>query len=110
MSTLLISMLIIVAAFYFMLLRPVLKQQQRQRREIANLQVGDRVLTQAGFLATIAEIRVPEEGPTLITLDFGGGVLVTAVPEAISQRFTPAAATTDQSVETASQRVTEGEA
>jgi len=72
-----------------MLLRPVLQQQRRQRRDIANLRVGDRVLTQGDFIATIRDIRIPEEGPTEIILDLGNGVLVTALATAISRRLEP---------------------
>ncbi|HKZ51361.1 MAG TPA: preprotein translocase subunit YajC [Dehalococcoidia bacterium] len=80
----------VVAAFYYILLRPVLQQQRRQRRELSQLQVGDTVLTQAGFIANVKEIRMPPEGPVEIVLDLGRGVEVRAVPTAISQRLQPA--------------------
>ena len=55
----------IAVLFYFAFLRPVQQDRARQRRELADLQIGDEVLTQAGFIAVIKEIRVPEErGPT----------------------------------------------
>lgn len=82
--------LLAVASFYWVFLRPVLKQQQRHRRDIADLRPGDRVLTVAGFLATVREIRVPESGATEIVLDLGNGVQVTAIPAAISQRLVAA--------------------
>lgn len=84
-----IPLVVIFGAFYFMLLRPVLQQQRRQRRDIAHLRVGDRVLTQGGFIATVHDIRIPEEGPTEIILDLGSGVLVTALASAISRRLEP---------------------
>ena len=63
----------IALLFYFAFLRPVQQQRAKQRRELANLQVGDEVLTQAGFIAVVKEIRVPEErGPTEVILDLGG--------------------------------------
>ncbi|MCH8920619.1 MAG: hypothetical protein IIA23_07940, partial [Chloroflexi bacterium] len=57
------------------------------RRELADLQVGDEVLTQAGFIAVVKEIRVPEErGPTEVILDLGG-LEVRAYASAIAQRL-----------------------
>ena len=86
---LLIPIIIVFGAFYLMLLRPVLQQQRRQRRDIVNLHIGDRVLTQGDFIATVREIRIPEEGPTEIILDLGNGVLVTALATAINRRLEP---------------------
>jgi preprotein translocase subunit YajC len=80
----------IAVLFYFAFLRPVHQHQKRQRQELANLRVGDEVLTQAGFIAVIKEIRVPEErGPTEIVLDLGG-LEVRAVASAVVQRLVPA--------------------
>ena len=73
-------------AFYFILIRPILQQQRRQRREMADLRVGDEVLTTGGILATIAEIETPEEGPVRLILELGPGVRVRAIPQAILQR------------------------
>ena len=75
--------------FYFAFLRPVHQHQRRQRDELASLRVGDEVLTQAGFIAVIKEVRVPEEpGPTELMLDLGG-IEVRAVASAIAQRLSP---------------------
>lgn len=80
---------LIAVLFYFAFLRPVLQDQKKHRRELQNLRVGDQVLTTAGFIATIKEVRVPEErGPTELILDLGG-VEVRAVASAIAQRMTP---------------------
>lgn len=79
----------IALLFYFAFLRPVQQNQKRQRQELASLRVGDEVLTTAGFIAVIKDIRVPEEhGPTEIILDLGG-LEVRAVASAILQRLTP---------------------
>ncbi|HLB26118.1 MAG TPA: preprotein translocase subunit YajC, partial [Dehalococcoidia bacterium] len=51
----------IAVLFYFAFLRPVQQERARQRQQLADLQVGDEVLTQAGFIAVVKEIRVPEE-------------------------------------------------
>ena len=52
---------IIALLFYFAFLRPVQQHQKKQRSELQSLRVGDEVLTQAGFIARIKEVRVPEE-------------------------------------------------
>lgn len=83
----LLTVLLIIVLFYFILLRPVMQQQRRQRHDISNLQVGDEVLTAAGFLATVKSIKVPEQGPVELTLDLGGGVEVRAVTSAVAQRI-----------------------
>lgn len=79
----------IAVLFYFAFLRPVQQHQKRQRHELQSLRVGDEVLTQAGFIARIKEVRVPEEhGPTELILDLGG-IEVRAVASAITQRLSP---------------------
>ena len=81
---------LVAALFYFAFLRPVQQERKKQRRQLATLRVGDEVLTQAGFIATIKEVRVPEErGPTILILDLGG-FEVRAVATAIVERLTPA--------------------
>ncbi len=78
---------VIAVLFYFAFLRPVQQERAKQRRELANLQVGDEVLTQAGFIAVVKEIRIPEERrPTEVILDLGG-LEVRAYASAIVQRL-----------------------
>lgn len=80
---------IIALLFYFAFLRPVQQHQKKQRNELQSLRVGDEVLTQAGFIARIKEVRVPEHrGPTELVLDLGG-FEVRAVASAIVQRILP---------------------
>lgn len=100
----------IAVLFYFAFLRPVQQHQKKQRQELQSLRVGDEVLTQAGFIARIKEVRVPEErGPTELVLDLGG-IEVRAVASAIVQRLSPAAteveAVTDQEPADAETNVT----
>ena len=81
---------VVAALFYFAFLRPVQQERKKQRHHLATLRVGDEVLTQAGFIATIKEVRVPEErGATILILDLGG-LEVRAVASAIVERLTPA--------------------
>lgn len=80
---------IIALLFYFAFLRPVQQHQKKQRNELQSLRVGDEVLTQAGFIARIKEVRVPEgRGQTELVLDLGG-FEVRAVASAIVQRIVP---------------------
>ncbi len=80
----------IAVLFYFAFLRPVQQHQKKQRNELQSLRVGDEVLTQAGFIARIKEVRIPEErGPTELVLDLGG-IEVRAVASAIVQRMSVA--------------------
>lgn len=76
-------------AFYWILLRPVTAQQRRQRSDIQSLEVGDEVLTQAGFIARVKDIRVPPEGPTEIVLELGPGLEMRAYAAAIVQKLGP---------------------
>ena len=86
----LVFLVVVVAmAFYWILLRPVMVQQRRQRSDIQSLEVGDEVLTQAGFIARVKDIRVPPEGPTEIVLELGPGLEVRAYATAIAQKLGP---------------------
>ncbi len=77
---------VIAVLFYFAFLRPVQQHQKKQRSELQSLRVGDEVLTQAGFIARIKEVRVPEHrGQTELVLDLGG-FEVRAVASAIVER------------------------
>ncbi len=82
----------IAVLFWLAFLRPVQQHQRKQREELASLRVGDEVLTQAGFIAVIKEVRVPEEpGPTVLILDLGG-LEVRAMASAVAQRLQPSPA------------------
>jgi preprotein translocase YajC subunit len=94
----------IAALFYFAFLRPVQQQQKKHRQQLQSLRVGDEVLTQAGFIARIKEVRVPEEhAPTELILDLGG-VEVRALASAVTQRLStgPEEAATSSDAATAS--------
>ena len=81
-----IAVVAIVIAFYLIVLRPQQQEQKRQQKDIQDLQVGDEVLTTSGFLGTVRDIHVPEEGPVQIVVDFGNGVVMNALASAIQQR------------------------
>ena len=88
-----ISFLVIVAvvvAFYLMIVRPAQQEQKRQQQTIRDLQVGDEVVTTAGFFARVKEIHTPEEGPVELLLDLGNGLEVRALTSAIARRVSAA--------------------
>ncbi len=76
----------VIAAFYLIVLRPQQQEQKKQHKDIQNLQVGDEVLTTSGFLGTVREVYIPEQGPVQIVIDFGNGVVLNALATAIAQR------------------------
>ncbi len=89
---------VIALLFYFAFYRPLQQERRRQRQVLQHLQVGDRVLTQGGLIATVKEVVVPEEGPTQVILELAPGVEVTALATAIVQRLesSPVIATTER--------------
>jgi len=52
----LLPMVVIFAAFYFLLIRPQQKKQKAHTALIANLKVGDEVLTAGGILGKITGV------------------------------------------------------
>jgi preprotein translocase YajC subunit len=77
----------IIAGFYVMFMRPAQKENERHRQQIRDLRPGDDVLTTSGFIATVKDIQVPEQGQTRIKLEMAEGIVFTAVASAISQRL-----------------------
>lgn len=77
----------IIAGFYVMFMRPAQKENERHRQQIRDLRPGDDVLTTSGFIATVKDIQVPEQGQTRIKLELAEGVVFTAVTSAIAQRL-----------------------
>jgi len=76
----------VVIAFYLIVLRPQQQEQRRQRKDVHDLQVGDEVLTTSGFLGTVKEVHIPEQGPVQLVIDFGNGVVINALTTAVAQR------------------------
>ena len=76
-----------LGAVYFVFYRPTVNAQNRQRRVIAGLRQGDEIVTTAGFIARIADIREPDDGPVELLLDLGDGRLVRARTTAVADRL-----------------------
>lgn len=99
MNTAEISFIVIIGvliAFYFMIIRPAQQEQNRQRIAIRDLEIGDEVITTAGFIGRIKEIITPEEGPVQVLLDFGNNVEVRALTTSVLRRVEPQVEPADQ--------------
>jgi preprotein translocase subunit YajC len=77
----------VIIAFYLMFLRPLQKDQEKHRQQIRDLRPGDSVLTTSGFIATVKDIQVQDNGQTHIALELADGIVFTAVASAIAQRL-----------------------
>lgn len=53
----LLPLVLIFVVFYFLLIRPQNKRQKEHRELVANLAVGDEVVTAGGVLGKISEVK-----------------------------------------------------
>lgn len=53
----LLPMLLIIGVFYMLLIRPQQKRQKELQQTIAELKIGDRVVTTGGVIGTITTVR-----------------------------------------------------
>lgn len=81
----LLATVAIMLALYWFLIRPRFEKRGRLH-DMQNLQIGDEVLTTSGFLGTVKEVNIPESGPVQVVIDFGNGVVMSALSSAIAQR------------------------
>lgn len=65
-ATMLIYIVIIGAVFYFMLIRPQKKQQKQLDALVNSLEIGDSVLTTAGFYGVVIDVM-----DEVIVVEFG---------------------------------------
>ena len=70
---------------YFLFYKPTVEAQRKARRVISDLQVGDEVVTTSGFFARVVGVAEPDDGPAVVTLDLGSGVLVRARVTAVAE-------------------------
>ena len=70
---------------YFLFYKPTVEAQRKARRVISDLQVGDEVVTGSGFFARVVGVAEPDDGPAVVTLDLGSGLLVRARVTAIAE-------------------------
>ncbi|MBO4652577.1 MAG: preprotein translocase subunit YajC [Lachnospiraceae bacterium] len=65
---LVIMIVVFVAVFYFFIMRPQANQEKKQKALLASLEIGDSVLTTAGFYGVIIDMV---EGQDIIIVEFG---------------------------------------
>lgn len=53
----LMPILLIILVFYFLIIRPQQKRQRQLQETIANLKIGDRVVTTGGVIGVITTVR-----------------------------------------------------
>jgi preprotein translocase subunit YajC len=61
----------------------MLSQQKKKKATLAELNIGDEVLTTSGFFATVTDIVTPTSGPMRIHLELTEDVIVEATPDAV---------------------------
>lgn len=52
-----LPILLIILVFYFLIIRPQQKRQRQLQETIANLKIGDRIVTTGGVIGVITTIR-----------------------------------------------------
>ena len=53
----LMPILLIILVFYFLIIRPQQKRQRQLQDTIANLKIGDRIVTTGGVIGVITTVR-----------------------------------------------------
>ena len=53
----LMPILLIILVFYFLIIRPQQKRQKELQETIANLKIGDRIVTTGGVIGVITTVR-----------------------------------------------------
>lgn len=53
----LLPILLIILVFYFLIMRPQQKRQRQLQETIANLKIGDRIVTTGGVIGVITTVR-----------------------------------------------------
>ncbi|MBI2952972.1 MAG: preprotein translocase subunit YajC [Chloroflexi bacterium] len=81
-----ISAIIIVILFYVFVLLPQQLESRKRKKELAQLRVGDTVVTAGGLIGVISTVEANQ-----VALDIAPGVTVKVVRSAISHRLGQAA-------------------
>jgi preprotein translocase subunit YajC len=80
----LIFLVLLVGVFYFLLIRPQQRRMKAMQSLQSSLQLGDEIITSAGFLGTIRRF----DGE-LVTIELSPGVEARVNRRAISGKVTP---------------------
>lgn len=63
-----VMLVVFVAIFYFMILRPQKKEQKKMEALLSSIEIGDSVITTAGFYGVVIDIK-DELG--IVIVEFG---------------------------------------
>ena len=74
-----VMLVIMFAIVYFLMIRPQQKQQKTHRDFLGRLKRGDEVVTQAGFIGKIYEVK-----ENVVVLDLADKVRVKVIKQAVS--------------------------
>jgi preprotein translocase YajC subunit len=85
MMQLVVFSTIALGTVYFLFYRPTVDAQRRARGVVAGLQVGDEVVTTSGFLGRVVAVTEPDDGPAVVSLDLGSGLIVRARVTAVAE-------------------------
>lgn len=66
-----LPLILIFVVFYFLLIRPQNKRQKEHREMVANLAVGDEVVTAGGVLGKVTEIK-----DQFVQIEISSGVVI----------------------------------
>ena len=76
--------ILMLGGFYFLLIRPQRNKQRAQQTLLAQLEVGDEVMTTGGMFGTIVDI---DEDEGVLTVEIAPGTQVKMLRQGVAQRF-----------------------
>lgn len=81
-ATSVLPLIVLFAVFYFFIIRPQRVQQKKHKEMLSNLQKGDKVVTQGGF---ICEVIKPED--TFFSVKLNDDTIVKLAKEYVSYKL-----------------------
>jgi preprotein translocase subunit YajC len=76
--------ILMLGGFYFLLIRPQRNKQRAQQTLLAQLEVGDEVMTTGGIFGSIVAI---DEDEGVLTVEIAPGTQVKMLRQGVAQRF-----------------------
>lgn len=81
-ATSVLPLIVLFAVFYFFIIRPQRVQQKKHKEMLSNLQKGDKIVTQGGF---ICEVIKPED--TFFSVKLNDETIVKLAKEYVSYKL-----------------------
>ena len=82
--TLLFPLILMGGVFYFILIRPQRRRAQQQRATLADLEVGDEIMTGGGIFGTVTDIN-DQEGT--VDVEIAEGVTIHMLKAGVNRRL-----------------------